>query len=159
MKPLNIIVACAVNRVIGRAGKLPWKIPEDWDYFLKQTKGGTVIFGRKTFEEFNHPFPECRTVVLTRNPDWKSEGVIVAPSLEEGIDKAQAFDGEIWISGGQQVYEQAISLADTLYLTLVHDEVQGDAFFPAWETYFPKIISQNESSNENYRYTFIIIEK
>ena len=158
-KPLNIIVACSENRVIGRSGKLPWKIAEDWNYFLIQTKGGIVVFERKAFEEFCHPFLQCETIVLTRNQNWKSKGVIVAASLEEGINKAQELEGRIWISGGQHVYEQAMPMADTLYLTLVHAEVEGDAFFPAWESYFPKIISQKKSRDDNFRYTFFVLSK
>ena len=158
-KQLNIIAACSENRVIGRAGKLPWKINEDWNYFLDQTKGGNIIFGRKAYEEFGHPFPERQTIVLTRNQEWKSKDVIVATSLQEALDRAQELEGEIWISGGQHEYEQAMPLADTLYLTIIHTEVEGDAYFPAWDTFFPKTISQNESRNDDFRYTFFVFEK
>ncbi len=159
MKQLNIIAACSENRVIGRAGKLPWKITEDWNYFLNQTKGGTLIFGRKAFEEFGHPFPDRQTIVLTRNREWTSKDIIVATSLQEGLDTAQKLEGEIWISGGQHVYEQAMPMADKLYLTLIHAEVEGDAFFPAWDSFFPKTISQCASRNDNFRYTFFVFEK
>ena len=110
MKQLNIIAACSENRVIGRAGRLPWKINEDWNYFIRKTKGGTIIFGRKAFEEFGYPFSGSQTIVLTHNHEWRCKDVIVATSLQDALNRAQELGNEIWIGGGQHVYEETITM-------------------------------------------------
>jgi len=159
MKQLNIIAACSENRVIGRAGRLPWKINEDWNYFIRKTKGGTIIFGRKAFEEFGYPFSGSQTIVLTHNHEWRCKDVIVATSLQDALNRAQELGNEIWIGGGQHVYEETITMADTLYLTVIHAEVEGDVYFPVWDSFFTKTISRHESRNDDFRYTFFVFAK
>jgi dihydrofolate reductase len=157
MKSLNLIVACAENRVIGRNGQLPWRIPEDWKFFKAQTANSTVILGRISFESWKSILDDDRRViVLSRNASLASERVEVTDSLTSAIERAQQFPRDIYICGGQRIFEEAIALSQVqrLYLTLVHATVEGDRFFPEWRSAFPRIIEQRESSDQNYRYTF-----
>lgn len=156
-KPLNLIVACAENRVIGRNGQLPWRIPEDWKFFKGQTARATVILGRISFESWKSVLDDDRqVVVLTRNRSLARDRVRVAESLADGIARAEQLSREIYICGGQRIFEEAIALprVERLYLTLVHAHVEGDRHFPEWRNAFPRIIEQRESADQNYRYTF-----
>lgn len=156
-RPLNLIVACAENRVIGRNGQLPWRIPEDWRFFKNQTARATVILGRISFQSWKSILDDDRhAIVLTRNHALARDRVEVAHSLPAAIALAERSPREIYICGGQRVFEEAISLpqASRLYLTLIHAQVDGDRTFPEWRHEFPRVISQRESADENFRYTF-----
>ena len=161
-KPIHIIVACSENRVIGKNGTLPWRIKEDLHYLYDSVKDGVVIEGRRVWDELKKPFPQTETIVLTRNPDLAFEGAHKAGSLQQAIEMANAIEGypTIWIGGGQPVYEEALELADRLYITLVHTEVEGgDTFFPEWRNTFTKVISERRSKNPKYEYTFLVLER
>jgi dihydrofolate reductase len=156
-KPFNLIVACSENRVIGRAGQLPWRIPEDWKFFRSQTAHSAVILGRISFQSWKSILEDDRqVVVLTRDTSLASDRVHVASSLANGIAHVEKLGREIYICGGQRIFEEAIRLPDAtrLFLTLVHAHVEGDRFFPEWQGEFPRVIDQRESADENYRYTF-----
>lgn len=135
---LSMIWAMAENRVIGRDNTLPWRLPNDMRHFMQTTLGRPVIMGRKTFESMKAPLPGRTNIVLTQNAQWQRQGVQVVATLEEAIELAQSqclIDGvdEIMIIGGAQIYEMALPLADTLYVTWVHDEPEGDVFFPEFD--------------------------
>ena len=156
-KPINLIVACSENRVIGRGGQLPWRIPEDWKFFKNQTARATVILGRISFESWKSVLDDDRqVVVLTRNRSLARDRVQVANSLAAGIARAEQLPRDIYICGGQRIFDEAITLpqVEHLYLTLVHAHVEGDRFFPEWRNAFPRIIDRRESADQNYRYTF-----
>ncbi len=131
---LAIIVACSRNRVIGRDNGLPWHLPEDLKHFKAVTMGKPMIMGRKTFESIGRPLPGRTTLVVTRQPDWGAEGVVVCRNLDEALEVANKFvpaeDPEIIVAGGEEIYRQCLPLADRIYLTRVETEVEGDAFFP-----------------------------
>jgi dihydrofolate reductase len=157
MKSLNLIVACSENRVIGRNGHLPWRIPEDWKFFKQQTAQSTVILGRISFVSWRSILEDDRNViVLSRNTALAKERVEVMGSLDRAIDRATKGSRDVYICGGQRIFEEAINLpqVERLFLTLVHAEVEGDRYFPEWRTAFPRIIHQRDSADENYRYTF-----
>jgi dihydrofolate reductase len=161
-KPVYLIAACSENRVIGRNGTLPWRIREDLQYLYDSVKGGVVIEGRRVWDELKKPFPDTRTIVLTRNPSLTFPGAERASSLAESINMANAMEGypTIWIGGGQPVYEEAITFADRLYLTLVHTRIDdGDTFFPEWRHTFSHVVSERKSSNTKYEYTFLVLER
>ncbi|HKB57511.1 MAG TPA: dihydrofolate reductase, partial [Lacunisphaera sp.] len=102
-KPLNLIVACAENRVIGRAGRLPFDIPEDKAWFHAKTAGQTVLLGRICFETWPKVLADGRSpVVITRNQSLASERVRVAASVTAALAMAQTLPGEIMICGGQR---------------------------------------------------------
>lgn len=134
---LAIIVAQAENRVIGINNNLPWHLPEDLQYFKRVTMGKPIIMGRKTFESIGRPLPGRTNIVVTRDTEYQPDNVKVVHSLEAARDLAESVctvNGcdEAMVIGGSQIYEQALALADRLYLTQVHAEVEGDAWFPAF---------------------------
>ena len=129
---LSIIVAMARNRTIGVNNTLPWRCPEDLKHFKTLTMGHHMIMGRKTFDSIGKPLPGRTTVVVTRNNDLAIEGCVIAHSLQEAILNCIG-DEEIFIVGGAELYRQAISLADTLYVTEIQHDVEGDAHFPEFD--------------------------
>jgi dihydrofolate reductase len=161
-KPLNLIVACAENRTIGRGGKLPWRIPEDFQFFEAETAGKICILGRVCFETWPLAAQDGRRpIVITRNRDLARPGVEVVGSLAEALARADAIPGEIHICGGQRIYEEALALDRPLrlLLTLVHAEVPGDTFFPEWRHLPWREVARRESRDANFRYTFFTLER
>ena len=133
MKHFKALAAMSLNRVIGAGNKIPWHLPEDFKWFKEMTTGQVIVMGRKTYESIGRPLPNRETVVLSRS-GFAAAGVRVVGSLAE-IDPARE-GREVFIVGGAQVYEQALPLCSDLFLTVVQREVQGDAFFPAFEEGF-----------------------
>lgn len=130
MKPcISIIVAMAKNRVIGINNTLPWRCPEDLKHFKALTMGHHIIMGRKTYESIGKPLPGRTSIVITRNHDYTADGVTIAHTLEAGIAMCGE-DSEIFIIGGAEIYAQALSHADKLYITEIQENVLGDAQFP-----------------------------
>lgn len=127
---VNIIVAVADNGAIGKDNSLLWHIREDLKYFKKVTMGCPVIMGRRTFESIGRPLPGRQNIVVSRSETHAlPEGVLPAGSLEEAVSKAEG--DEVFVIGGGQIYRQALSLADRLYVTEVHVTVEdADTFFP-----------------------------
>ncbi|MES1168085.1 MAG: dihydrofolate reductase [Oleiharenicola lentus] len=159
-KPIQLIVACAGNRVIGRAGRLPFDIPEDKQWFHDQTSGQTVVLGRICFETWPRVLADGRQpVVITRNRALASDRVRVAADVPSGLAIAQTLPGAIMVCGGQRIYEETLPLADRLLLTLVHAEVEGDTWFPEWRHLAWRESWRRESADANYRYTFSILER
>lgn len=137
---LSIISAMAQdNRVIGVANKLPWHLPEDLKHFKAITAGHHIIMGRLTYESIGKLLPGRVTVIVSRNKDYSVQGCITAPSLEDAIKIIPETEIEAFVIGGAQLYNEAIKLADKIYLTeitfsesskLFGASVTGDAFFP-----------------------------
>ncbi|MDO8539446.1 MAG: dihydrofolate reductase [Opitutaceae bacterium] len=183
-KPIHIIVACAENRVIGRNGRLPWRIPEDLKYFHDETAGKICVLGRVCYETWPRVHADGRRpVVLTSHllvhgrsapaadrANSSPSGAPVVPagarppipvhSLTEALTVAETLPGEIYVCGGQRIYEETLKLNRPmwLHLTLVHAEVEGDTFFPEWRHLPWREISRRESGDANYRYTFFTYE-
>ncbi len=121
------------DRVIGIENRLPWKLPADMKWFRKHTLGKPIVMGRKTFESFGaKPLPERRNIVITRDPDYRAEGALVVHSVDEALQAAGDAE-EVMIIGGASFYEQMLPRADRLYLTFVHANLTGDAWFPAFD--------------------------
>ncbi|MDP6969389.1 MAG: dihydrofolate reductase [Gammaproteobacteria bacterium] len=132
---LALIVAASENNVIGRHNQLPWYLPGDLAYFKAITMAKPVIMGRKTYESIGKPLPGRDNIVITRNADYPTNGIKVVASLQAAIEVAQSLllvngGKEIMVIGGAQIYKQALSMAERVYLTRVHRHVEGDAFFP-----------------------------
>lgn len=156
---ISIIVAIAKNRAIGHGNKLLWNIPEDMKFFRETTRGHTVVMGRKTFESIGRPLPNRLNIVITRDNSFTADGVTVCHSLEEALDLArQKEKDEVFVIGGAQIYTQALPFTDRLYLTVVHKDFEGDAFFPEHKE-FTKIVSQKDSRDANLEYTFLVLER
>lgn len=159
-KPLNLIVACAENRVIGRDRRLPFDIPEDKAWFHAKTAGNTVVLGRICFEIWPKVLADGRQpVVITGNRNLASDRVRVAGNVPDALAIARGLPGEIMICGGQRIYEETLPVADRLLLTLVHAEVPGDTFFPEWRHLAWRETWRHESRDSNYRYTFLILDR
>lgn len=158
MKPIYIIAACSENRVIGKNGKLPWDIPEDAAYWREKVLGGIMIEGRRCFEELGGALPGVETIVLSRDPAFAPQGVLTAVSLPLALNLAQTIPGTgpIWICGGYAVYKEALPLAQKLFLTMIHTQIDGDTYFPEWETYFSVKLVERDSFNKHFSYTFYI---
>lgn len=159
-KPINLVVACAENRVMGRNNLLPWSIPEDSKHFLNLTRGQIVVLGRICFETWPPATQDGRKpVVITRNRALAGPGIHVASSVNEALAIAEDLPGEIMVCGGQRIFEETLERAHRLYLTLVHAEVPGDVYFPEWRHLSWREIEHRESSDENYRFTFSTLER
>jgi dihydrofolate reductase len=126
---LSIIVAMSENRVIGRGGRLPWHLPPDLKRFKALTTGHTIIMGRRTFESIGKPLPQRRSIVITRNPAWRAQGVEVANNLNQALAMAKNED-EVFVIGGAEIFHQALPQADRMYFTLIHADIEGDTYFP-----------------------------
>lgn len=129
---VSLVVAMAENGVIGRAGGLPWHLPDDLKHFKKLTLDHTVIMGRRTYDEVKRPLANRRNVVISRSPDFRPHGVTVVPSLAEALALG-ATEEEVFVIGGGEIFRLALPRADRLYLTVVHATVEGDTRFPAFD--------------------------
>lgn len=135
MAEIVLVVAASLNNVIGVDGELPWRLPSDLKRFRKMTMGKPIIMGRKTFESIGKPLDGRANIVVTRNPEFAIDGVLVASSVEAAIQTAKDIAAEtnadeIAVIGGGEIYRQALEFAETVYLTRVHREIDGDTFFP-----------------------------
>lgn len=133
--PVAMIAAIGENSVIGNDGQIPWRLPTDFAHFKRTTLGKPLIMGRKTFTSIGKPLPGRTNVIVTRQPDYAPEGVVVCHSLSEALDRAQSIAAathasEVMIGGGAEIYREAMPLADTLYITQVALAPEGDARFP-----------------------------
>lgn len=161
-KLLHLQVACAENRVIGRDGRLPWRIPEDLQFFHDQTAGQTVVLGRVCFETWPRVLLDGRQpVVITRNTALATGQVRVAGSLTAALAIAETLPGEIHICGGERIYGETLALNRPmrLHLTLVHADVPGDTYFPEWRHLAWRETSRRESADANFRYTFYTLDR
>jgi dihydrofolate reductase len=122
------------NRVIGRGGKIPWHLPEDFRWFKKCTTGQVILMGRKTFESLGRPLPNRHHVILSRNA-LEIPGVEVIHDLS-AFDESRYAPREVWLIGGADLYRQLLPRCSDLYLTLLRTEVEGDTFLPPFEELF-----------------------
>jgi len=128
---IGLVWAEAADRVIGSAGTIPWRLPEEQQHFKRLTMGCTVVMGRATWESLPasvRPLPGRRNVVVTRQPSYDAPGAETAASLDEALERA---DGDVWVIGGASLYEQALAVADHVVRTRVHVAVEGDTRAPA----------------------------
>lgn len=128
---VSLLVAHARNRVIGRDGGMPWRLPADLKRFKALTMGKPVLMGRKTFESIGKPLPGRENIVITRNRAWRADGVRVCHSLDAALEAAGT--AEAMVIGGAGIYREALPLARRIYLTLVYADIDGDTFFPEYD--------------------------
>ena len=125
----SIIVAMTPDRVIGREGQLPWRLSTDLQRFKRLTMGNHLIMGRKTFDSIGRLLPGRETVVVSRQADLVVPGARVVHSVPDAIACSRG-DAEAFVVGGAQIYCAAVDLVERIYLTLVHAQLEGDAYFP-----------------------------
>jgi dihydrofolate reductase len=160
---LVLVVAVAENGVIGKNGRLPWKIPGDLKRFQKLTMGKPVIMGRLTYESMGGPLKGRTNIVLTTNPNYKAEGATVVTNLRDAISLAAKDNtDEIAIIGGNVVFAETLPRASKLEITEVHGTPEGDAYFPPFDKREWKEISRDgphQGPNDSLPYTFVTYER
>ena len=134
---LTAVVAMTSERVIGRAGSLPWHLPEDLAYFKRTTSGHPIVMGRKTYESIGRPLPKRRNIVLTRDPTWLAEGVEVIHRPDE-LAGLPGIDGQVFIIGGAEIYAAFLPLLADLLVSHVFENHAGDTWLPEFEAAFPR---------------------
>ena len=166
---MNLAVICAMseNRIIGRSNELPWHLPGDLKYFKQTTLGSPIIMGRKTWESLGRPLPGRSNIVVSRNNQLTIEQVQTADSLTGAIKLAREVAvpdnvSEVFVIGGAELYKEAFPLADRLYLTRVHAEVEGDTYLEGFKEKDWIEISRetfNAADHEGHNYSICILEK
>ena len=158
---LSLIVAISDNNVIGRDDQLPWRLSADLQHFRRLTMGHHLIMGRKTYESIGRPLPGRTSVVLSRDPNWRPEGVIVVAEAAQAA-AAVAGDSEAFVIGGSQVYRLMLPLVERIYLTRVHARVEGNVVFPEidWRGWQLVDRQQHRASEKNeFDYSFEIYQR
>ncbi|MFD1326305.1 dihydrofolate reductase [Mycoplana ramosa] len=158
-----LVVAAALNGVIGRDGDLPWRLPSDLKRFKQLTIGKPVVMGRRTYQSIGKPLPGRPNIVVTRDTAFRPDGVIVARSIDEALvyarREAQALGAnEICIIGGGDIYRQTIAVADLVHLTQVQAEVDGDTRFPTVDPALFEIVHEEEipqGDQDSHRMRFV----
>ncbi|HEV7431748.1 MAG TPA: dihydrofolate reductase [Steroidobacteraceae bacterium] len=158
---LTIIAALADNNVIGRAGTLPWHLPDDLRRFKSLTMGRPILMGRRTFESIGRALPGRRNLVLTRSAQPFPPGVEPVASLRLALEEC-AKDSELCVIGGADIYRQTLPRADRLELTRVHAVVDGDVAFPEIDPGQWREVSRVEHPDDErhaYAMTFLTLER
>jgi len=127
---MSIVVAMGENRAIGNKGEIPWRIPGEQKIFRRLTIGKVLILGRKTHESIGRLLPDRTTIVVTRQKEYQAPGAHVVHSLQDALALAKQIGGDIAIGGGGELFKETLPLADVIYLTTIHADFEGDAFFP-----------------------------
>lgn len=158
---VSLIVAVSENGVIGRNGRLPWKLPADVARFKSLTMGHPIIMGRKTFESIGRPLPGRRNLVVSSRPKYAPPGVEVVPSWEAALEHVRG-EGEVFVIGGAMLYRKAFPDANRIYLTLVEGEIQGDTSFEILEASQWRLVSEEfrpADQDHAYPLSFKIYER
>ena len=158
---ISIIAAVSDNGVIGADGDLPWRLPADLQHFKAVTMGKPIVMGRKTWDSLGRPLPGRQNIVITRQPGFDADGCDVVPYPARALTVVDDAE-EIMIIGGGQIYAMFLRPADRVYLTRVHTEVEGDAFFPELDGEQWKRVSAErhdaDDANE-HAFTFEVYER
>ena len=128
-----LVAAVARNGVIGRGPDIPWRIPGEQARFKELTWGHTLVMGRTTYDSIGRPLPGRTTVVLTHDPAWSAEGVLVAHDLDHALAAADELPGDVMVAGGAEVYAAALASADEQVVTEVDLEPEGDVHYPSFD--------------------------
>jgi dihydrofolate reductase len=158
---ISLVVAMAQNGTIGRDNGLPWRLPDDLKRFKALTMGKLVLMGRKTFESIGRPLPERTNLVLTRDREWRAEGVVVVHSLGQALGFARDAE-ELMAIGGAEIFRMLMPFARRIYLTLVHAEIPGDTVFPDFDpTQWADVECHSYPADERnaYPFTFVTLER
>lgn len=156
---ISMIAAMGQNRVIGKDNDIPWHLPDDFQYFKKTTEGHYVLMGRKNYESLPpkfKPLPNRPNVVITRNESYDAPGTEVVNSLEDAIEIARKNnEEEVFIIGGGEIYKLGLAYADTIYLTEINGEFEGQTIFPEFDkSEWKEISREHHSTDERHKYSF-----
>ena len=160
---ISLIVAAAQNNAIGKDGKLPWHLPNDMRYFKNVTWGMPVVMGRKTFDALGKVLPGRKNIVITRQPGWQADDIVVVKNIEDAIFVAKETDAkEVMVIGGGEIYKTLFDKARRIYLTRVEAEPEADTFFPPINKEQWYLVSQqnHEADEKNaYNHSFQVWER
>ncbi|WP_026611121.1 dihydrofolate reductase [Methylocaldum szegediense] len=157
---ISLIVAMSENRVIGVDNRMPWHLSSDLKRFKRITMGKPLIMGRRTHESIGRPLPGRKNIVLTTDRTYTAPGCVVAHSLEDALEEANA--DEVMVIGGSSLYEKLLPTADRLYLTLIHRAFTGDTFFPQikWDEWTEiERLDVEDDPDSGLSYSFLILER
>ncbi|MCW8943355.1 MAG: type 3 dihydrofolate reductase [Sedimenticola sp.] len=158
---ISLIAAMDEGRVIGCKNSLPWRLPADLQHFKKLTIGKPIIMGRKTWESLPGLLPDRPHIVITGSRSYQAEGCQVVHSIAQALDVAGSVD-EVMVVGGANLYQQMLASADRLYLTQVHTQVEGDAYFPLYDETAWRVVerSAHQADERNaFDYTFLTLDR
>jgi len=162
MARLALILARARNGVIGKAGGLPWHLPGDLAFFKATTLDHVIVMGRKTWDSIGRPLPRRRSIVVTRNPQWRAEGAEAVPSLDAALALCGA-DEDVYVIGGAELYQAALPRADRLILTEIDHDFEGDTFLPAPDPALWQEIDRQPGPKKDgqplYEYAFVTYQR
>jgi dihydrofolate reductase len=165
--PLVLVVAVAENGIIGRKGQLPWRIPGDLKHFKAVTMGKPVVMGRKTYDSIGKPLPGRANIVLTRNRNWRAEGVLVGNTLEAVLGMAdeearKTGSAEVAVIGGVALFKETLPIAAKIELTEVHAKPEGDIYFPDYDrAAFRETRREGplQSEKDDHAYSVVTLER
>jgi dihydrofolate reductase len=159
---ISLIVAMAKNRVIGDRGVMPWHLSADLKKFRKITTGFPVIMGRKTYQSIGRPLPNRTNIIISRDTDYSAEGCLVFNDLNEALSHACELANEVFIIGGSTLYEALLPVADSLYITQIHQEFAGDTWFPVFDKHDWTEVSHEDIDDDAsvpFSYSFLQLAK
>ncbi len=157
MSEIIMVVAIAENGVIGRDGKLPWHLPSDLKHFKKTTMGYPLVMGRKTYESIGRPLPGRDNIVLTRDRSRHFPGCLTMYSLQEALAYCDTQE-KVFVIGGADIFDLAFPHTDTIIVTALKREVEGDVYFPAIDRNLYRVADRVEY-NEEEPYSIIRYER
>lgn len=161
MTILSMIVAHADNRVIGKDNDMPWYLPADLAYFKKTTLGKPIIMGRKTYESIGRPLPGRKNIVISRDDEYRAEGVEVVGSVEAALALVSDVE-EVMVIGGGAIYKHCLPAAQRLYITHIDANIAGDTYFPEYDlNEWQLAVSEVKAADDknNYQLRFNVYER
>lgn len=154
---LSLIYARSENRVIGKDGGLPWRLPDDFKHFKQTTMGRPIVMGRRTFEDHNTALPGRTNIVLTSRP-ISVPGILTRPSLDDALAPYLGTDEEVFIAGGASLYAASFPRADRVYETIVHAAVEGDTVLPDFDLApFRRTVLSEHPADARHAHAFTIL--
>ena len=163
---ISMIAAMDRNRVIGKDNDIPWHLPDDFKFFKDTTKHHHVLMGRKNYESLPHkfrPLPDRPNIIITRQKTYPVSGAQVVSSLETALEVARnSEETEAFIIGGGEIYRLGLDVAETIYLTEIDGEIEGDVFFPFFDKAVWKEVDRRHhpaDDRHEYAFDFVIYEK
>lgn len=142
------------NRAIGLDGQMPWHLSADLKRFKQITMGHPILMGRLTFESIGRALPGRTNIVVSRNPDYRPEGCLVVDSVEAAISQGCQLDDEVFVIGGSTLYEATLPIANTLYITQINQDFEGDTFFPDFDRNNWAEVEREDMSDDKVSFDF-----
>lgn len=160
---ISAIVASSENNIIGYKNEIPWRLSDDLKHFKRITLNHYIIMGRKTYESIKKPLTDRTNIVVTRNKNYIAKGCLIANSINEALNLAAANNQkEVFVIGGGSIYKESLELLDRIYMTVVHANIKGDAYFPVLDLKVWNQVSSvthKASKKNDFNYTFKVFER